>query len=84
MKLLRDYPLMRALQRLLVGRGSEVRRPRAITVPAPLESNPLELRAESNVIELQLRTIAPEGGNPVPFRVVRSSLPAHRTWATNR
>jgi hypothetical protein len=67
MKLLRDSLLLRALRRLLAGRRDVVRRPYAITVPAPLERAPLEPPADSNVIELHRRT---------PAAVSRTSAPA--------
>jgi hypothetical protein len=55
MKLLRDSLLLRALRRLLAGRRDVVRRPYAITVPAPLERAALQQVAGSNVIELHRR-----------------------------
>jgi hypothetical protein len=58
MKLLRDSIFLRALRRLLAGRGEVVRRPYAITVPAPLERAPLEQPGCTNVIELHRRTAA--------------------------
>lgn len=58
MKLLRDSLLLRALRRLLAGRGDAARRPYAITVPAPLERARLEQPTGCNVIELHRRTPA--------------------------
>lgn len=68
MKLLRDSLLLRALRRLLAGRRHSVRRPYAITVPAPLECASLEQPVGSNVIELHRRT---------PAAASRASMPAH-------
>ena len=52
MKLLHDSILLRALSRLLAGRREVVRRPHAITVPAPLQRASWEPSASNNVVEL--------------------------------
>jgi hypothetical protein len=77
MKLLRDSLLLRALRRLLPGRRDVVRRPYAVTVPAPLGRAPLELRAAgSNVVELHRRNpshaSAPTQDNALPSSVHRA------------
>lgn len=76
MKLLRDSPLLRALRRLLAGRRDVVRRPYAVTVPAPLERSPLEQAAGSNVVELHRRNPghvpAPAQDNALPSSVHRA------------
>ncbi|MGH8159164.1 MAG: hypothetical protein ACREPQ_13660 [Rhodanobacter sp.] len=64
MKLLRDSILLRALRRLLAGRREVVRRPYAITVPAPLERAPLEQPVGNNVIELHRRTLVVDSRAP--------------------
>jgi hypothetical protein len=73
MKLLRDSLLLRALRRLLPGRRDVVRRPYAVTVPAPLE----RARATgSNVVELHRRNpghaSAPARDNALPSSVHRA------------
>ncbi|MEO8997689.1 MAG: hypothetical protein ABI227_07690 [Rhodanobacter sp.] len=74
MKLLRDSLLLRALRRLLAGRRDAVRRPYAITVPAPLESAPLEQPAGSNVIELIRRIPVAAGHAPALADALPSSV----------
>ena len=84
MKLLRDSLLLRALRRLLPGRRDVVRRPYAVTVPAPLERTrleqaPLEQQATgSNVVELHRRNPshapAPAQDNALPSSVHRVVL----------
>jgi hypothetical protein len=70
MKLLRDSLLLRALRRLLAGRRETVRRPYAITVPAPLE----RASAGSNVIELHRRTPVVANRTPAPTDALPSSV----------
>ncbi|MFC5580616.1 hypothetical protein [Rhodanobacter terrae] len=76
MKLLRDSLLLRALHRLLAGRRDVVRRPYAVTVPAPLERSSLEQMAGSNVIELHRRNpghaSAPARDDALPSSVHRA------------
>lgn len=71
MKLLRDSLLLRALRRLLAGRRNTVRRPYAVTVPAPLEQ-----ATASNVVELHRRNSshasAPAQDNALPSSVHRA------------
>lgn len=74
MKLLRDSLLLRALRLLLAGRRNTVRRPYAITVPAPLERAPLEQPADSNVIELHRRT--PAAGSRAQTQTQAEALPS--------
>ena len=70
MKLLRDTLLLRALRRLLAGRREAVRRPYAITVPAPLE----RAAVGSNVIELSRRT--PAAGSRAQTQAQTEALPS--------
>ncbi|SHM40047.1 hypothetical protein [Rhodanobacter sp. OK091] len=81
MKLLRDSLLLRALRRLLAGRRDVVRRPYAVTVPAPLEhtplgQTPLEQATGNNVVELHRRNSshasAPAQDNALPSSVHRA------------
>lgn len=78
MKLLRDSLLLRALRRLLAGRRDVVRRPYAVTVPAPLERSSLEQMAGSNVIELHRRNpghaSAPARDDALPSSVHRAVI----------
>ena len=67
MKLLHDSMLLRALRRLLAGRREVVRRPHAITVPAPLQPAAWEPSASNNVVELH---------RPVPTTGSRACTPA--------
>ena len=79
MKLLRDSLLLRALRRLLAGRRDVVRRPYAVTVPAPLERTPLE--HGSNVVELHRRNPS-HAPAPAQDRALPSSV--HRAVISSR
>jgi hypothetical protein len=81
MKLLRDSLLLRALRRLLAGRRDVVRRPYAVTVPAPLERSSLEQMAGSNVIELHRRNPS-HAPAPAQDRALPSSV--HRAVVSSR
>ncbi|MFI4957555.1 MAG: hypothetical protein ACHP7C_00125 [Lysobacterales bacterium] len=82
MKLLRDSLLLRALRRLLAGRRDVVRRPYAVTVPAPLERTPLEQQATGgNVVELHRRNPS-HAPAPAQDRALPSSV--HRAVVSSR
>ena len=77
MKLVRDSLLLRTLRRLLPGRRDVVRRPYAVTVPAPLERTPLEQPTTGgNVVELHRRNpghaSAPARDDALPSSVHRA------------
>jgi hypothetical protein len=74
MKLLRDSILLRALSRLLAGRREVVRRPHAITVPAPLQRASWEPSARNNVVELHRPK--PTTGSSVSTPASTDALPS--------
>lgn len=59
MKLLRDFPLWRALRRLLGSQRDAARRPYTVTVPAPRS------QSAGNVVELRPQARAAERGRTV-------------------
>lgn len=71
MKLLRDSVLMRALRRVLSGRAEAVRRPRTVTVPAPLKQP-----AGNNVIELHRKTVAAGSRSLASIHAQDDALPS--------
>ena len=84
MKLLRDTLLLRTLRRLLAGRRHTVRRPYAITVPAPLERAPSEPPAGSNVIELHRRTLVATSRESMPAQTEALPSSVHLALVSSR
>ena len=63
MKLLREFILVRALRRLLVGRADRVRLTYAVTVPAP------RVKPAGNVVELRPHARADETSRSRPRHI---------------